>query len=416
MLGDRSSAPRILFTDTHRWAIAARLAVALAKAGCEVSAICPTRGHPIARVRSVERIFPYRSLYPLSSLAAAIEAAQPHIIIPCDERGVRHLHELFFRSHGGGMVATNIAALIKRSLGSPESYAVVTSRNHLLAVARGQGICVPETQPVRSVDDLDSWGAEHALPWVLKADGTFGGSGVRIAHTLEQAKRFYSDMCHPYRTANMLKRVFIYRDLFSMKPWWNHSPQEIIVQSFVRGRPANCAVACWEGRILAGIAVEVVASVSDVGPATVVRLVDSPEMMSGAERLARRLGLSGFFGLDFMIEDGSRRAHLIEMNPRCTPLSHLQLGKGRDMVTALAAQLLPQAIEEVPSVTENELIAYFPQAWTYNPELLCSCFQDIPDDPELTQTLSKPWLEQTLMFRLSRARAARAISSKLLVK
>jgi hypothetical protein len=101
----------------------------------------------------------------------------------------------------------------------------------------------------------------------------------------------------------MLKRVFIYRDPFSIKPWWNRSPQEITVQSFVQGRPANCAVTCWEGKVLAGIAVEVVASVAEVGPATVVRAVDGPEMIAAAERIARRLNLSGFFGLDFMIDE-----------------------------------------------------------------------------------------------------------------
>jgi predicted ATP-grasp superfamily ATP-dependent carboligase len=54
-------------------------------------------------------------------------------------------------------------------------------------------------------------------------------------------------------------------------------------------------------------------------------------MMFAAERLAHRLDLSGFFGLDFMIEDNTETTYPIEMNPRCTQFCHLQLGKGRDI-------------------------------------------------------------------------------------
>ena len=80
-----------------------------------------------------------------------------------------------------------------------------------------------------------------------------------------------------------------------------------------------------EGRVLAGIGVEVVSSNGVKGPAIVVRMVESPEMMFAAEQVAARLRLSGFFGLDFMIDD-SGAIYIIEMNRRCTPLCPLQLG------------------------------------------------------------------------------------------
>ena len=138
------------------------------------------------------------------------------------------------------------------------------------------------------------------------------------------------------------------------------------------------------------------------GPANVVRLVDNSEMMFAAEQLARRLGLSGFFGLDFMIEEGSGASYLIEMNPRSTPLGHLQLGRGRDLVEALTAELTAQPVRDLPSVTQNELIAYFPQAWNSKNELLSSCFQDIPrDEPDLVNALMRPWPERSLLFRLA---------------
>ncbi len=45
--------PKILLTDTNRWALAARLAIDLAKAGASVSAVCPTRGHPLLKTRAL---------------------------------------------------------------------------------------------------------------------------------------------------------------------------------------------------------------------------------------------------------------------------------------------------------------------------------------------------------------------------
>src|SRR5204863_8990704 len=87
---------------------------------------------------------------------------------------------------------------------------------------------------------------------------------------------------------------------FWLRPCWNRWQPAVIAQSYLDGRPANCAVVCAEGKVLARVAVEVLVSKEPTAPAAVVRVVDNAEMMLFAERLARRLGLSGFFGLDFM--------------------------------------------------------------------------------------------------------------------
>jgi hypothetical protein len=397
-----AAAPNVLLTDTNRWPSSARLAIGLSKAGCRVSGVCPTRGHPLLYTRVVQQTFPYSSLRPLESLVAAIEVTAPQIIIPCDDLGVQHLHELFARARSEGAAGTKVAALIERSLGSPASYPIVSSRYDLLKLALEEGLRVPDTALIKTVDDLKSWQAEHALPWVLKADGTFGGRGVRIAHGREQAERFFLEMNRPHRLMRVIKRLIVNRDPFWLRPWWKQSRPAVIGQSRIQGNPANCAVVCWEGRVLAGIAVEVVSSVGVTGPAVVVRVIDNSEMMLAAERIARRLGLSGFFGLDFMIEHGSGATYLIEMNPRCTPLCHLQLGKGHDMVGALWAQLSGQPIPETPPVTQNDVIAYFPQAWTRQSEFLQSGFLDIPkEEPDLVQELLRPWPDRSLLFRLA---------------
>ena len=133
----------------------------------------------------------------------------------------------------------------------------------------------------------------------------------------------------------------------------------------------------------------------------IVRVVESPEMMRAAEAIARRLSLTGFIGLDFMIEDNSGAAYFIEMNPRCTPLCHFQLGRGRDLIGALTAQLSGEKLQEMPAVTQNELIAYFPQAWDSQSKFLEVCFQDLPvGEPELIEELRRPWPNRNLLYRL----------------
>jgi len=394
--------PQVLLTATNRWPSTTRLAIGLTKTGCRVSAVCPPQGHPLTSTSVVREVFPYSSIRPLDSLQSAIEATNPQLVIPSDDRGVQHLHELYERSRTSGSNGNAIAELIERSLGSPENFSIVAGRCELIDIARQEGLRVPPTKLLKTSEDLKFWQAGHDFPWVLKGDGTFGGRGVRIAQSLEEAEFCFLDIQGIFGGMRAVKRAVVNRDPFWLRPWWKKVKPAIIVQAYVVGRPANCAVACWKGEVLAGIAVEVVSSDGMTGPASIVRVVDSPDMMRAAERLARRLNLSGFFGLDFMIEEGSNATYLIEMNPRCTPLSHLQLGRGRDMIAALGAKLLGGAVVEAPPVTENTLIAYFPQAWLCHSEFLETSFQDIPrDEPKLVEELMRPWPDRSLLYRIA---------------
>jgi hypothetical protein len=198
-----------------------------------------------------------------------------------------------------------------------------------------------------------------------------------------------------------LKRLMLNRDRAWRWPWRQQAKPSVIAQSYVRGRPANCAVVCWEGRILAGIGVAVVSADGVKGPANVVRVVDNPSMMLAAERIASCLGLSGFFGLDFMVEVDSGATYLVEMNPRCTPVCHLRLGEGRDLVGALVAKLSGQPCQVSPPLTLNDMIAYFPGAWNCQSEFLPASFQDIPQgEPKLIEALLHPWSERSLLGRV----------------
>lgn len=394
--GESGTRLRVLLVDTARWAAPARLAIGLSKSGASVSVLCPTR-HPALKARAITKAFHFESLHPLDSLQRAMEASKPAIVIPCDDRSVGLLHELYERACSQGR--SEITNLISRSLGAPGSFSTVSSRNELLKIAREEGILVPDTFAIEAPEDVENLVGTQRFPWVMKVDGTSGGHGVRFVQTGRAAEQFFWEAKRWYRTARIVKRLIVNRDRFVLRPWRLGVKPAVTAQAYIQGRPANCAVVCWEGGVLAGIGVEVVSAEGSTGPASVVRLVDNPEMMLAAERIAKRLNLSGFFGLDFVLQEDTNKAYLIEMNPRCTPLCHLQLGKGRDMVSALYAQLSGQPLQELPPVTQNDLIAYFPQAWVSNSEFLQSSFQDIPwEEDELTKELLRPWPNRSSIY------------------
>jgi hypothetical protein len=395
------SAPRLLLTDTNRWPAPARLAVGLSRAGFNVSAICMRPGHPLLKTRAVRQTFRYSGIHPLQSLKTAIEVTDPQIVVPCDERGVRHLHQLHAQAESQGKSGAKLAALIERSLGSPTSYPIVRKRYDLLKIAEEEGLRVPHTQLVTTIGDLKAWLKRQTLPWMLKLDGTWGGRGVRTVHTAAQAEQFFLELTRPRSVVEVGKQLVMSRDRSWVWPRRTYLKPTIIAQDYISGRPANCAVVCWKGRVLSGLGVEVVSAQGKDGPANVVRIVHNHAMMAAAEKIAGRLGVSGFFGLDFMIEEKSDATYLIEMNPRCTPLSHLQLGRGRDLVEALWAQVSGHPLRETPAFTQNAMIAYFPQASICKSEFLESSFHDIPrEEPDLVHELLAPWSERSLIARM----------------
>jgi len=154
----------------------------------------------------------------------------------------------------------------------------------------------------------------------------------------------------------------------------------------VVGQEATSTIFCWQGAVLAALHFAVLKKVRPTGHATVLRLIEHPEMSAAAEKVARRLNLSGCHGLDFMLEAHTGNAYLIEINPRITQVGHLALGPGHDLPAALYAALSGSPIQEAPKVTEKDTVALFPQEWIRDPEseFLRSGYHDVPwEEPAL---------------------------------
>jgi len=398
----------VLLTSTSWWPFTARIAMRFAALGWRAEALCPS-GHPLRHATAVDRVHDYPALWPQAALRSAIAAARPDLIVPCDDRAVGHLHDLHARLHDAdppdqAVADREVARLIARSLGRTDSYPVAARRSELIGLARAEGLRAPAMHLVGDAAGLRAALAEIGLPAVLKVDGSWGGLGTMLVRTAAQAEQAYRQLARPLDAVRALKRLLVDRDPYHLPPWLTGAAPRVNVQAFVAGQPANSLAACWNGDVLASIHVEVLHAHQDLGASTVVRVIEHPEMARATERLVRRLGLSGFCGFDFIVEAGGGHAHLIEMNPRSTPLCHLALGPGRDPIAALVARLEGAASPITAPVTDNPVIAFFPQAWLAEPgsARLRSGYHDVPwEDPLLMQELIRlPYPNRGVLARL----------------
>jgi hypothetical protein len=379
--------PTVLIVTTSSWLPTARLAMALAHAGCTVDALCPAH-HPMGKISAVRKTYVYRGLAPLTSFAHAVAKTKPDLIVPGDDLATLHLHRLYEREGGHG----EVAKLIERSLGAPESFPVVYARTPFIELAQEEGIRAPKTEVIANTGALRQWVGRMGFPVVLKANGTSGGDGVRVVHTFEEAKRALGALQAPPMLARAAKRALVDHDQTLIWPSLLRRRSIVNAQEFVAGHEATSAVACWQGVVLASLHFEVVHKRDSAGPSSVLRLIENPEMSGAAEKMVRRLKLSGLHGFDFMLEAHTGNAHLIEINPRATQVGHLTLGPGSDLPAALYAALSGDGLHPAPKVTENDIIALFPQEWMRDPDssFLQSAYHDVPwEEPELLRACAR---------------------------
>jgi hypothetical protein len=392
---------RVLLSTTVHWPSAARLASAFAAVGAQVHALFPG-GHVSARSRFVAGRHIYNPLLALPSLALAIEESCPDLIVPCDDRAVRHLLALHGRNPG-----SDVGSLIAYSLGRVESYATLFSRSGFVAAASREGIVSAHTLTVEDADALDLALLETGLPAVLKSDGSWGGGGVIIARTQEQAHRGFRRLSAAPSRLRSLARAFHRRDAHFILDALSPPKSDVSVQRYIAGMPATTSFASWQGRVLATIHMDVLETTTPTGPASVVRRVDCPQMEEVARVLAARFGLSGIQGLDY-IRDEFGMVHLIESNPRATQSSALALGPGHDLVAAMAGCIAPTARGARPLVTENQVFALFPQEWRRDPHSawLRTAHLDVPwDDPGVLKACLIPGEPQPQLRPVLRSQA-----------
>lgn len=389
-----SKSQTALIAASTWWAAPALLARRLTRLGFSVVAICP-KGHPLHFTNAVAQVFSYPPIRPAGALARAISIYRPELIVPCDDRAAKHLHELAKAARPG----TAVANTLHQQLGDPRSHQLLQTRAGLMALAGTLGIAVPETMLCSKLADLN--GCNFDLPWVVKTSGSWGGMGVRFVSTREAARRAVDSLLRPLDATRAIKRLLVNRDPYWLLPWLERTVPEVIVQRFVDGTPANIAVACQNGKLLGSMAAKVLGSTGTAGPAQLVQIIDHLGMTQAAALLAQSLGLSGLHGFDFIL-DRAGRAWLIELNPRATQLSHVAADDRSSVAEILALTKLDRPVPDQPPLPAGQTVAFFPGAWcSASPTAAQSTFQDVPwDEPDLMAELVKlPWPNRSLLAR-----------------
>ena len=385
--------PRVLIASTTWFAMPARVTSAFLRYGAEVTAICP-KGSPIHKLNGVHTILRYSQTEPIHSLSKAILASRPDLIIPCDDRVVEHLHRLHEKVLESSDYAT-CASVIERSLGDPAQFGTTSKRGDLLRLAEREGVRIPVTGTVRDLADLRQWLDQNGYPAVLKSDGTWAGSGVRVVRTWDQAHRAFLNLTSPLSLMARLKFACAH-DLFPLFTQNTAKQDGLTIQSFIEGRSVNAMYACWKGEVVDQLSVEALYSVDPLGSATIIKTIRNEEMEKAGRLIVQQLGTSGFCGIDFLIDSNTGLLYLIELNPRITQIGHLEPGGKQNLITSLCRRWAGEAPRATPPFTE-ELIAFFPHSLRCKPNLpllaSSNLKHDIPvDEPELVLELSrKPW-------------------------
>jgi hypothetical protein len=393
--------PHVMLATTGRLPSTARVAMELHDAGAIVSLIAPSN-HPAMVLDFLQRKIRHSALSPHATLEAGFLKLVPDAVVACDERTVRDLHELHRRT-----AHASVRSVIERSVGPPSSWETITSRAAVMELAARLGVRVPASMPLPNAAALEEWIHRDDAPFVLKADGSWAGFGVRIISDSRMARDAYQRMTRPASGYLAIREMLLEGDRFGMRAWLRRERPAMSVQGYIDGWPANIGVACWGGEVLATSCAESVATHSATGPSTVARIIQNREMEDAAQRIVSELGMSGLIGFDFVIEAATGAAHLIEMNPRNTPICGLRLGPGRDLTEAFVARLANRPVRERPSRTDREIVVFFPDTWRLDPSnrFLQSEYHDVPwEQPELVRKLIQPELRDRywIMRMLSR--------------
>jgi hypothetical protein len=334
----------------------------------------------VHRIGAVRRAYPLSLIRPLATVRRAVEASVPDLVVPTNDPSRQALHQLYAAADPETEPGRAVRTCLARSLGPPETYETIYSRPALMRIAAQRGIRIPVISPATSESEAVAWRDGLGGPVVLKTDGSWGGRGVEVVHDSDDVAAAWRRLAAPPDLAQIVKRLLRGGVAWPLRDRISGRRPAVSIQAYVPGRPANVAVSCRDGEVISTVVAEVVVSTRSTGPATVLKVVDSPEMAEAAASIVQALRLSGLCGFDFVLEKRTGRAHLIELNPRATPTAHLLTADGCDPLRSLAAAMRDAAPPCPRTPYTDGLVALFPQELERDPDRkhLASAHHDIP--------------------------------------
>lgn len=372
--------PTVLLVATAtQWLGTARMPRNLAIAGLNVALLAP-EGSLAERSRYVRKIgrLPGNAgkLQWADAFAAMVKATEPTLVMPCDDTAFRLMQQFVIappktvKSELHGQLAT----LILNSLGDPAHYRASIDRTLLCPAAEAAGVRVPPYAMISSVADAKPFVAAHGWPVVLKRSHSSAGEGVAICGDMDTLMRGF------HRLANS--------PTLKLDDTDGH---RLLVQAYIAGRTQYFAGTAWRGSLLCGYAVDKLAGESQ-GAASVVRYFHSDDLQNSASKLVAAFGATGIFAPEYIVDERTHEAYLVEINRRVTPGTHRGGFIDVDTGAALSAALQGKRSTTRVRLDEGEerVFVSFPHEWLRDPDsrYLREYPVDVPwDEPELIEAM-----------------------------
>jgi len=376
----------LIFSTDSAYSGLARLPKALKDAGFEVAALCRENAF-LAKTRYLDQLFllssPKSSRKLLKQLVAACQIWQPDFIICGDETTVVFAHYVIQHVHEfADLVPETTLKVLKFSLGDSQHFRATLRKHETLEAAEKLGLRIPGMIARPTWEEALQFAETYGYPVVLKQDFSWSGAGVKICLDADELRSAMATLSPrpPSASVSQVRRL--------LKRDWMPRPEALSLQQFIPGKTAMFPSVALDGEVLAGFAAVKELTSSRTGPSSVVRLTNHHEMQKTVTELMQYFRFSGFASFDFMIEEGTDHAYLVECNPRPVPVCHLGALVGVNLCQALFNRLNQKSVDPKLSVEAEQLIALFPQEWRRQPDSphLKEIYHDVPwDDPALVK-------------------------------
>lgn len=313
---------------------------------------------------------------------------RPDIIIPGDDRAAICLQN-FATSNSvlTRLIPHRLKEIIKLSTGDKGGFSIIQNKSLLLDSARSVNIRTPLNYCVVNFDSALHFVQELGYPVVLKADQGFGGQEVVICQSESDLLKGFDQLMFPRREC--LASIVKYKIKAFFLVNWIKQQTGISIQEYVSGRMSYISFFAHDGELLSGVIALTLENYPDgLGPGSVIKIIDHPEILEAAKKIVKLTGYTGFGGLDFIIDDNND-AYLLEFNPRVTLTSYLGKDLGVNMCGLLKCYLGSKAYAtHVNLPVKHKIVALYPLELKRDPEssYLQSAFHGIPEgEPGLLQ-------------------------------
>jgi carbamoylphosphate synthase large subunit len=207
-----------------------------------------------------------------------------------------------------------ILAATKTMMADTETLLALHNKERLDLLARELGIDTPSTFAPRNMKEAQAHIATVELPVVIKMRQSSAAAGFRKLQTRQELEAAYAEAVR----VNGL-------------PDWDLP----LIQQLIEG-PTTCTLhLCRAGEVIGEVMYQGVRTMPRTGGTTVCRESRPDDACQrAAARILRHLKFDGFCGFDFVMQEGTGRAFLVDGNCRITPGLAMAFHGGCDMIDA----------------------------------------------------------------------------------